>query len=71
MSAIECKNINKLRKFLDNKWDKKEKPNGQIMYTKEGDVINTYETGKVVIQGKLKYKKEIEDLVNVINKALV
>ena len=48
----------------------KKKPNGQIKHSVENCVINTYDTGSVVIQDNTKEKKtqkQIEDLVKSIN----
>jgi len=67
--GLKCNNIEALRVTIKNGCEEK-KPNGQIKHSVENCVINTYDTGSVVIQDNTKEKKtqkQIEDLVKSIN----
>jgi len=67
--GLKCKNIEALRKAISNGCEEK-KPNGQIKHQFENCVVNTYDTGSVVIQDNTKDKtmqKKIESLVESIN----
>jgi len=67
--GLKCKNINALRIAIKNGCEE-EKPNGQIRHQFENCVVNTYNTGSVVIQDNSKEKitqKYIEELVKSIN----
>jgi hypothetical protein len=67
--GLKCNNIKALRVAISNGCEE-EKPNGQIKHSIENCVINTYDTGSVVIQDNTKEKKtqkQIENLVESIN----
>jgi len=67
--GLKCNNIEALRVAIKNGCEE-EKPNGQIKHQFMDCVVNTYDTGSVVIQDNSKNKatqKKIEDLVKSIN----
>ena len=67
--GLKCNNIKALREAIKNGCEE-EKPNGQLKHQFDDCVINTYDTGSVVIQDNSKEKitqKQIEDLVKSIN----
>jgi hypothetical protein len=67
--VLKCNNIEALRVAIKNGCEEK-KPNGQLKHLFDDCVINTYDTGSVVIQDNSKEKatqKQIEDLVKSIN----
>jgi ribonuclease HIII len=67
--GLQCNNIEALRVALKNGCEE-EKPNGQIKHQFENCVINTYDTGSVVIQDNSKDKnieQQIKNLVQSIN----
>ncbi len=67
--GLKCNNIEALRVAIKNSCEE-EKPNGQFKHQFENCVVNTYNTGSVVIQDNSKEKvmqKQIEDLVKSIN----
>ena len=67
--GLQCSNIEALRVVLKNGCEE-EKPNGQIKHQFENCVINTYDTGSVVIQDNSKDKnieQQIKNLVQSIN----
>jgi ribonuclease HIII len=67
--GLQCNNIEALRVVLKNGCEE-EKPNGQIKHQFENCVINTYDTGSVVIQDNSKDKsieQQIKNLVQSIN----
>lgn len=69
--GLKCTNINGLRSILNNACQET-KPNGQIKHTiGENCIVNTYDTGSVVIQDNTKDKskeKEVIALIDAINK---
>jgi len=71
--GLKCNNIEALRVAMKNGCEE-EKPNGQIKHQFENCVVNTYDTGSVVIQDNSKEKatqKQIEDLVKSINNLVI
>ena len=67
--GLKCNNIEALRTAIKNGCEE-EKPNGQIKHQFENCVVNTYNTGSVVIQDNTKDKiiqKKIESLIESIN----
>ena len=67
--GLKCNNIEALRVAIKNACEE-EKPNGQLKHQFDDCVVNTYDTGSVVIQDNSKEKaiqKQIEDLVKSIN----
>jgi len=67
--GLKCNNIEALRLSIKNGCEEK-KPNGQIKHQFDNGVVNTYDTGSVVIQDKSENKilqKQIEDLLKSIN----
>lgn len=67
--GLKCNNIEALRVAIKNGCEE-EKPNGQLKHQFDNCVVNTYNTGSVVIQDNSKDKatqKQIENLVNSIN----
>ena len=67
--TLKCNNIEALRVAINNTCEE-EKPNGQLKHQFEDCVVNTYDTGSVVIQDNSKEKviqKQVEDLVKSIN----
>jgi len=71
--GLKCNNIEALRVAINNGCEEK-KPNGQLMHQFEECVVNTYDTGSVVIQDNTKEKamqKQIENLVESINNVII
>ena len=67
--GLKSNNIKALRVAISNGCEEK-KPNGQIKHQLKNCVVNTYDTGSVVIQDNSKEKilqKKIEKLVESIN----
>lgn len=67
--GLKCNNIEALRTAIKN-GSEEEKPNGQIKHQFNDCVINTYDTGSIVIQDNSKEKAikiQIENLVESIN----
>ena len=67
--GLKCNNIEALRVAIKNGCEEK-KPNGQLKHQFDDCVVNTYDTGSVVIQDNSKKKatqKQIEDLVKSLN----
>ena len=67
--GLQCNNIEALRVVLKNDCEE-EKPNRQIKHQFKNCVINTYDTGSVVIQDNSKDKnieQQIKNLVQSIN----
>ena len=67
--GLKCDNVEALRIVIKNGCEE-QKPNGQIKHQFDNCVVNTYDTGSVVIQDNSKDKvtqKQIENLVKSIN----
>ena len=67
--GLKCNNVEVLRVAIKNGCEV-EKPNGQLKHQFDNCVVNTYDTGSVVIQDNSKEKiiqKQIEDFVKSIN----
>ncbi|WP_226997307.1 hypothetical protein [Helicobacter pylori] len=67
-NTIKCNDIEVLRKLLELLgFSSTTKPNGQVVHSRDGEVVNTYETKTVMFQCKEETESAIRTLVDGIN----
>ncbi len=65
---MKCDNIKKLREILNKTHKKEDKLNGQVKYSSSDGIINTYNTGSVVVQSSNKeFENSVGKVVDAIN----
>ncbi len=68
-NTIKCNDIEVLRNLLERlDFSSTTKPNGQVVHSRDKEVVNTYETKTVMFQCKEETESAIRTLVDGINR---